>query len=171
MRPAKFALAFATAVLCFAVLCLTPASAQQFYGSITGTVTDPSGAVLPNATVTVINSDTNSTVVLKTNGAGVYVANSLIVGTYRVEAESPGFRRAIAGRIPLEVGASPKVDLTLSVGQTSEAVEVSAANAPILQTQQADLGQTIGSTQLEQLPTQSGSGRSPYNFLVLARRA
>jgi len=137
------------------------AMAQQFYGTITGTVSDPSGAVVPNATIKVINVDTNVTVVLKTNAAGVYVANNLIVGTYRVEAEAVGFKRAIASRIPLEVGATPKLDLELAVGQTNESVTVTEANSPILQTQQTDLGQTVDSSRLEQLPTFSNSGRRP----------
>src|SRR5262249_53556381 len=146
-----------------------PLGAQQFYGTITGTVTDPTGAVVANATVKVTNVNTNITVLSKTNGAGVYVANSLIVGTYRVQVEASGFKKAIADKINLEVGATPKVDLALTVGQSSETVEVTAANAPILQTEQTDLGQTIGATQLQQLPTQGGTrGRSPYSFLQLA---
>jgi hypothetical protein len=138
------------------------------FGTISGVVTDPTGAVLPGVNVTVTNVDTNVAVRLKTNGAGVYVASSLNPGMYRVEAEAKGFRKALANNILVEVNAKPKVDLTLSVGQTSETIEVAAENTPILQTQQADLGQTVGSRELEQLPTQSGSGRSPYNFLALA---
>ena len=145
-----------------------PVGAQQFYGSITGTVTDVTGAVVPNANVRVTNADTNVTVVSRTNGAGVYAANNLVVGTYRVEAEASGFKRAVASNIALEVGATPKVDLALAVGQTNEAVEVTAANAAILQTEQTDLGQTLDSSRLQQLPTFSGSGRRPYNFLTLA---
>jgi Carboxypeptidase regulatory-like domain/TonB dependent receptor-like, beta-barrel len=156
------------AMVAFLVAFTAGAMAQQFYGTITGTVSDPSGAVVPNATIKVINVDTNVTVILKTNAAGVYVANNLIVGTYRVEAEAVGFKRAIADRIPLEVGATPKLDLQLAVGQTNESVTVTEANSPILQTQQTDLGQTVDSSRLEQLPTFSNSGRRPYNLLTLA---
>lgn len=145
-----------------------PAAAQQFYGSITGSVTDATGAVVPNANVRVTNIDTNVAVVSKTNSAGVYVANNLIIGTYRVEAEAAGFKRAVVNNIALEVGATPKVDLALAVGQANEVVEVTGQNAPMLQTEQTDLGQTLNVTQLQQLPTQSGAGRSPYNFLSLA---
>src|SRR5262249_61110342 len=104
----------------------------------------------------------------KTNGRGVYVAHKLIVGTYRVEAEAAGFKRVVANRIPLEVGATPKVDLALAVGQTTESVTVTEANSPILQTQQTDLGQTVDSSRLQELPTFSNGGRRPYNFLTLA---
>ena len=145
-----------------------PAAAQQFYGTITGTVTDPTGALVANATVRVTNVDTNVTVLSKTNGAGVYVANSLIVGTYRIQVEASGFKKAVADKINLEVGATHKVDLALTVGQSNETVEVTSANAPILQTEQADLGQTMDTNRLQELPTFSGSGRRPYNFLSLA---
>ena len=153
----------------FVLVCAPNLGAQQFYGTITGTVTDPSGAVVPNATIKVTNVDTNVTSTLKTNRAGVYVASSLIVGTYRVEAEAAGFKKAVADRITLEVGATPKVDLSLAVGRTTEVVEVTAANAAILQTQQTDLGQTLNITAVQNLPTQGGTrGRSPYSFLQLA---
>jgi hypothetical protein len=152
----------------FVLVCALNVAAQQFYGTITGTVTDPSGAVLPNATIKVTNVDTGVTTTLKTNGAGVYVASSLIVGTYRVEAEAAGFKRTVAEKIILEVGATPKVDLALAVGQSTESVTVTESNAPILQTQQADLGQTMDTSRLQELPTFSDSGRRPYNFLVLA---
>src|SRR4030095_14933279 len=79
-----------------------------------------------------------------------------------------GFKRAVANNIVLEVGATPKVDLSLSVGQTNEVVEVTAANAAILQTEQTDLGQTMDTARLQELPTFSNSGRRPYNFLALA---
>src|SRR5437667_12115151 len=98
--------------------------------------------MLPHANVKVTNVDTNVTTTLNTNVAGVYVASILIVGTYRVEAEAAGFKKAVADRITLEVGATPKVDLSLAVGRTTEVVEVTAANAAILQTEQTDLGQT-----------------------------
>lgn len=148
------------------------AAAQQFYGTITGTVTDPTGAVVPNANVKVTNTNTNVTAALKTNDAGVYVANSLVVGTYRVDVEVAGFKKAVAEGITLDVGATPKVDLALAVGQSSETVIVTEKNTITLQTQQADLGQTVDSSTLMNLPIEGGgigaNGRSPYNLLSLA---
>jgi Carboxypeptidase regulatory-like domain len=143
-------------------------AAQGLFGTISGLVTDPSGAVVAGATVKVTNTATNVTVSSKTNGAGVYNATSLNPGTYRVEAEAKGFKTAVADGVLLEVNAHPKVDLRLTVGQSSEVVEVTGENAAILQTQQTDLGQTLNTRRLEQLPTQSSTGRSPYNFLALA---
>ena len=148
--------------------CTLNGGAQGLFGTISGTVTDASGAVVPQATVKVTNVGTNVTVALKTNGAGVYNATSLNPGTYKVEAEAQGFKTAVADGVLLEVNAHPVVNLRLTVGQSKEVVEVTAENTALLQTQTTDLGQTLNTRQLEQLPTQSGSGRSPYNFLVLA---
>jgi len=167
MKSGKFGAAFAVIAL-FAFVCPQKVPAQGLFGGISGVVTDSSGAVIPGATVRVTNVETDVTTVWKTNSAGLYNATNLNPGTYKVEAEATGFKRALAQGILVQVNAMPKVDLTLSVGLASETIEVTAENTPILQTQQTDLGQTIGSRELEQLPTQSGSGRSPYNFLVLA---
>jgi hypothetical protein len=152
----------------FTITCAHVVLAQGLFGSISGVITDSSGAVVSGATVKVINLDTNVTAVLKTNGAGLYNATSLNPGNYKVEAEMSGFKTAVANSILVEVNANPKINLTLSVGETSETVEVTGENTPILQTQQTDLGQTVDTTRLQQLPTQSGSGRSPYSFLTLA---
>jgi hypothetical protein len=167
VRRARF-IAVVVGSILVVLFCALNVVAQQFYGTITGTITDPSRAVVPNATVKVTNVDTNVTTTLKTNGAGVYVASSLIVGMYRVEAEAVGFKKAVADGITLEVGATPKVDLSLAVGRTTEVVEVTAANAATLQTEQTDLGQTMDTSRLQELPTFSNSGRRPYNFLTLA---
>jgi Carboxypeptidase regulatory-like domain/TonB dependent receptor len=172
MKQAKFALTFAGVVFCLNVFSPLPISAQQFYGAITGTVTDPSGAVVPSANVKVVNVNTNVMVALKTNSAGVYVASNLIVGTYRVEAEASGFKKSVVDNIVLQVGATPKVDLALAVGQSAETVDVTAANTALLQTQQTDLGQTVDANTLSNLPIEGGgigaNGRSPYNLLTLA---
>jgi len=167
MKPGKLVVAI-TVIALAVFVCPQQLSAQGLFGSMSGVVTDASGAVVIGATVKVTNIDTNVTTTWKTNGAGVYNATSLNPGTYKVQAEAKGFKTAVANNIVLEVNAKPKVDLALTVGQASEVVEVTAVNTPILQTQQTDLGQTLNSRELEQLPTQSGSGRSPYNFLVLS---
>ena len=150
------------------VLVLPKVTAQGLFGSISGTVRDSSGAVVTGATVKVTNTATNVSAMLTTNSAGVYVATNLNPGVYDVLAEAKGFKTAVANKIPVEVNASPRVDLTLSVGQAKEVVEVTAENTAVLNTEKTDLGQTVNTRQLEELPTQSASGRSPYNFLSLA---
>jgi len=142
--------------------------AQGLFGTISGIVNDSSGAVVPGATVRVRNVNTSVEVAVTTNGAGAYAATSLNPGAYDVEAEAKGFKTAIVRGITLEVGANPKIDLTLQVGQVAEHVEVTAENAPLLQTQQSDLGQTVNQRQLEELPISSSSGRNVYSLLPLA---
>ena len=167
MRPVKFAIALALVTL-FVFAHPHQLSAQGLFGSVSGVVTDSSGAVVSGATIKVTNIETNVTTTWKTNGAGVYNATSLNPGTYKVEADAKGFKTGVAKNILVEVNSNPKVDLKLAIGEATERIEVTAANTPILQTQQTDLGQTVERQQLEELPTQSGTGRSPYNFLVLA---
>jgi len=140
-----------------------PAAAQGVYGIISGTVRDSSGAVLPAATVTVTNVDTSVTKSLATNDAGVYSATNLIPGVYKVEASLSGFKTAVAEGIALEVNAHPRVDVVLQVGPTAEAVNV-IAEAPLLQTEQTNLGQTVTQKQIEQLPT----GRNLFSLIPLA---
>jgi hypothetical protein len=154
----------------FSILVLYSANilAQGLFGTISGVVTDSSGASIPGATLRVTNVGTNVVVTLTTNGVGVYVANSLNPGTYKVEAEAKGFKTSIVTGIALEVNANPKIDLTLQVGPVTQSVEVTVENAPLLQTQQSDLGQTVNQRQLEQLPTFSGTGRNVYSLLSLA---
>ncbi len=157
----------ATTVVCIALALVgiskVPVAAQGVFGAISGTVMDPSGAVLPRATVTVTNIDTRVTTTLATNEAGVYTASNLIPGTYRVQGSLSGFKTAIADAIVLQLNANQKVDLVLQVGEASEAVNV-IAEAPLLQTQQTNLGQTVSQTQIEQLPT----GRSLFSLIPLA---
>jgi len=139
--------------------------AQGLFGTISGTVTDSSGAAVSGVTIKVTNIDTNVSKTLTSNGAGLYSANSLNPGKYRVEAGASGFKTAIANGILLGVGANEKVDLTLSPGSVNESVEVTASNTALVQTETSDLGQTIGRRELDQLPT----GRSVFgDFLLLA---
>ncbi len=168
VRHTRVAASLTGFVLAVLTLCPPPMTGQALYGTISGSVTDPSGAVVAGAVVKVTNVNTGVIRTFTTNHVGIYSANSLIPGVYKVEAEAKGFKTAVADKILLEVNANPKVDLALTVGQTNEKVEVTAENAAILHTQQSDLGQTLNVTQLQDLPTQSAYGRSPYNFLALA---
>jgi Carboxypeptidase regulatory-like domain/TonB dependent receptor len=168
MKSARFAVALAVIAL-FVFVRSQKLPAQALFGTISGIVTDPSGAAVPGATVKVTNSQTNVTSTLKTNAAGVYNASSLNPGVYTLAAEAKGFKTSVVKNITLEVNANPKVDLTLSVGAINEVVVVTAANTPILQTQESDLGQTVNEQQLEQLPTQSSSGRNIYSLIPLAQ--
>jgi len=140
---------------------------QGLFGSIRGVITDAGGAVVQGATVKLTNVNTNVVTVLTTNSAGEYSATSLNPGIYDIQAEAPGFKAAIAKGITLQVNASPKVDLTLQVGQSTQTVEVTA-EADILQTQQTNLGQSVNQVQLDELPLFSSSGRNIFNLIPLA---
>jgi hypothetical protein len=164
MRLARRSAAGLLVLALFAiVLSAVPEAAQAVFGVISGTVSDSSGAVLPGATVNVTNVETSVTKTLTTNEAGVYNATNLIPGAYRVEASLPGFKTAVVSSITLEVNANQKVDVTLQVGEAAEVVNVTAL-APLLQTEQTNLGQTVTQQQIEQLPT----GRALFSLIPLA---
>src|SRR6476619_2573101 len=103
------------------------AFSQSDRAAITGTVTDPSGAPIPDAAVTATNISTNVTTQTRTSGQGVYTIPYLLLGTYRVTAEIQGFKRAVKSDVILTGGASVRADLMLEIGTTTEQVEVRAA--------------------------------------------
>jgi outer membrane receptor protein involved in Fe transport len=149
------------------MLCSTPVAGQAVFGTISGVVTDPSGAVIPGAAVKVTNLNTGVSKTLITNGAGAYNAASLPPGTYEVQVDLKGFKTAVAKDITVEVSGNARVDLKLEIGQTTESVEVTS-EAPLLQTQQSSIGQTVSQKQLDMLPVQGGTGRSIYNLVALS---
>jgi hypothetical protein len=163
MRRGSAALAIPGLILLVICVSSSLSVAQGVFGTITGTVTDSTGGVLPGATVTVTNIRTNVGKTLTTNEAGVYSATSLIPGPYKVEGAITGFKTAVVDVVTLEVNATLKIDLTLEVGQTAEQVSVEA-DSPLLQAEQTSMGQTVTQQQIEQLPT----GRNLYNLIPLA---
>ncbi|HWR50010.1 MAG TPA: carboxypeptidase regulatory-like domain-containing protein [Bryobacteraceae bacterium] len=142
-----------TTVSLLALVCLLAVSAagQTITGSITGTVTDPSGAVVTNAKVTAINAATGVTSEAVTNEAGVYRLQFLRVGNYNLAVETTGFKKFSGGPFGLEVNQVARVDVKLEIGNTSETVEVTSV-APILQTETTATGDTITSQKLSSLP-------------------
>ena len=157
----------AVCFLCAGLLFGQPTFAQGLFGTISGTVTDSSAAVVPGATVKVTNINTRVTTALATNAAGLYVASSLNPGVYEVQAEAAGFKTAVASGNTLQVGVNLRVNLTLEVGQTSETVSV-VAETPLLKTEQSNVSQTVTSDLLSDLPVQSGGGRQVWNLVPLA---
>jgi hypothetical protein len=142
-------------ILLFAGLLLTylaaPAAGQTTFGSITGTVTDQSGAVVPGATVTVTNEGTGIQRKVTTTGSGVYVVPDLGVGSYRVRAEKTGFGAYEKTGVHLNADQTVNVDAGLVVASTGTTVEVTSAAAPI-STQTGTIGNVTLPTQLEQMP-------------------
>src|SRR6266849_3467067 len=117
-------------------------AAQSGAGSISGSVRDPTGAVVQNATVTVTNTATNVAMTLASNAAGDFTAPNLPVGQYNVRIEKPGFRPAALNNITLNASANVRADLTLQIGAAQQTVEVQA-NAVQVQTEDAKTSVTV----------------------------
>lgn len=138
------------------------AAAQVDEGSITGTVQDPSGAVVPNADVTLVNVDQGITLQTKTNGSGGYTFSPVRIGHYTVTVSAPGFAKTTQRNLTVQVAQVLQVNVTLKPGGATETIEVNTA-PPVLQTQEASVGQVISGTEVNNLPL---NGR---NFTFLAQ--
>ena len=151
-------LAIAT-VMGFAAMSFAQATLST--GSIQGTVTDQTGAVVPDARVTITNGGTGQTLTFTTNSAGLYNSGSLIPGDYKVRVEDKGFRTSELP-VTVEVGAISSGNIKLEVGQTSQVVEVQGTTVAV-NTEQATVQGVVTPEQIENLPL---NGR---NFLDLAQ--
>ncbi len=125
--------------------------AQSTSALLTGTVTDPNGAAVAGAKVTITNTQTNVAITLTTNNEGVYVATALQPGNYEVIAEATGFRKLTKSGIKLEIGQAVRSDLQLVVGAVDQVIEVSSATV-LLQTEQSLLDQGVEQKLVENLP-------------------
>src|SRR5881396_2825664 len=139
----------------------------QATAQISGTVKDPSGAVLPGVDITVTQTDTGIARNAVTNETGSYVLPNLAVGPYKLEAALPGFRTCVQTGIVLQVNGSPVVNPVLEVGQVSEQVEVQA-NAAMVETRNAGVGQVIENQRILELPL---NGRQVSDLITLAGAA
>lgn len=127
------------------------ASAQEVYGSIFGTVTDPSGAVVPNADVTVTDISKDTKFPTTTNATGEYRVDHLIPDNYSVSVTAKGFSTASVASVTLYANTAPEVDVKLQTGAATSTVEVTAA-APLLQTDRADVSDILDSRTVADLP-------------------
>jgi len=125
--------------------------AQEITGNISGTVTDPTGSVIPAATVTVTNTGTGVARTTQATSTGVFFLNNLPVGNYRLAVESAGFKKYEATGIRLDVNDRLNFAVKMQIGALSEAVEVSAA-AVQLQTETGEISNLVGAAQTEALP-------------------
>lgn len=135
------------------------AHAQILYGSVTGTVTDKTGAVIPGATVTLTNQGTGAVRKATADAVGNYNFVDVLPGTYTVSVEKNGFNTFIQKNIPLEVNHQIRVDAALQPGVVQTQIVVNEAT-PELQTQTAEVNHQITNTQIEQLPLTSSQGRT-----------
>jgi Carboxypeptidase regulatory-like domain len=132
-------------------------------GTITGTITDPSGAVVPAAAVAVKNTATQAERALTTNEAGIYVAQFLQPGAYEITITKPGFNKTLRTGLTLQVGQSLTVNFTLAVQSSTETMTVDAA-AAIVDTEKTEMSQVVSQTQKENLPI---AGRRWEGFALL----
>jgi outer membrane receptor protein involved in Fe transport len=137
-------------VLAFSMVFSWSALAQST-ATIQGTVTDATGASVPNATVTVRNQNTGEERTTTTDSAGIYVVPSLPIGTYRVEVKSSGMQTTVATNLPLEVGSNVRQDFSMKVAATSETVEITAA-APVVESNSVSVGAVVNQKTVQEIP-------------------
>jgi len=136
----------------------------QTGGQITGEVRDPSGALVPNASVTVTNTATNAARSTETNAAGLYSFPDLTPGIYNVKVVSTGFDTLVKANIELQVQQTARVDFALVVGTATQTVEV-AANAALLSTENATVGTVIDGARIAEMPL---NGRNYLSLVSLS---
>jgi hypothetical protein len=138
--------------------------AQEFRATVTGHVTDTSGAAMPKVAVQITSLGTNESAVAISNGQGVYTLPFLKPGTYRLSAEAAGFKKYIRDNIVLNVGDAAGIDIAMEVGQANESVTVTA-ETPTLETENANHGLVIDQTRVTELPL---NARNPFMLSVLS---
>src|SRR5579864_6354499 len=138
--------------LLFVLLAAASLSAQTFRGTILGTVTDPSGAVIAGAKVTVKNVGTGLERTTETSADGSYSLPELPIGSYTVTVTQSGFQTFVATGVTVDVATERRIDAALKPGEVSTRVEVAGELLPQVETTSAELGGTLTSETIESLP-------------------
>src|SRR5438309_4972306 len=149
--PKRTAVALSVAVIWALSLFAAQGYAQVTGATLSGTITDPSGAVIPNAQVSVRNTATGVTREVTADTAGFYSVPNLLPGNYEVTVMSPGFSTARQSNVELGVGAQQQLNISLKVGETSQTVEVTEA-APLIQLTSSTLSAQVEATTVRELP-------------------
>jgi hypothetical protein len=137
----------------------------QYRASIQGVITDPQGAVVPGATVTLTDKETNRTLTATSNDAGVYNFNALPPSRYSLTVEKQGFKKTVLGDIGLIAEQANAINLRLDLGGATDTVTVSAESAPAIDTETANISGTVTAHQIQSLPS---FGRDVYQLAQLA---
>jgi hypothetical protein len=140
-----------------------PLSAQLDRGTVTGVITDPSGAVIPGVQISIRNTATSAAYRSSSNETGQYTVPNLPVGDYQMVFEATGFKKLIRSGVTVGVGAVLRVDVPLQLGPTADSIEVTA-EVPRLQTETPEVGTTLSNKPLLDLPLTFASGRRPEAF-------
>jgi hypothetical protein len=151
-------------IIAICLVCASACYAQLETGTILGTITDASGAVVPNAPITVQNQGTSISLNVTSDGYGNYVAPVLPIGTYRVTVAAAGFKTQVKENILLRQADRTRIDVTLEAGAVTERVTVTA-EAPVVESATTALGGVVSSQQVSELPL---NGRSLTSLIGLA---
>src|SRR5260370_739676 len=152
-------LPFVSSVLLFAAIVF----GQAFTGSISGLVTDPTGALLTGANITITDIAKNTTYKAATNEAGFFLIGQLPPSTYRVTAEKPGFRKYVLDAVPLSTQQKVSADIAMELGSVSENVQVTA-EAQLVESTTSTLGAVVENKRIVDLPL---NGRNILNLAAL----
>src|SRR5581483_10052389 len=142
----------------FTVLLLLPAAlfSQEYRGTISGAVTDPTGANIPGVKIVVTETHTGTKIETVSDAAGSYSAPFLLPGDYEIAASIKGFKESVRKGVHVGAGDHPVIDIRLDVGEASQSVEVTA-DASMLNTENASAGQAITTKEVEDLPLNGGT--------------
>ena len=170
MKRVYVSLMAAVAGLAIAVFSTPNVCGQATFGNVSGTVTDPAGAAIPNAQVSITDTERGETYQTKTNGSGNYTQTHLLAGQYKIVIAAAGFADLNATAV-VQVDATTRVDGQMQIGKAATEVTVSG-EAPLLIKDRAEVSTTLTATELERLPildrnvtsllvSLPGAGRSP----------
>ena len=159
---------FGPALSCAILACSIYAQSDR--GTVTGTILDQSGSVVPNVTVTITNLETGASFQTVSTATGNYTVGSLPAGTYQIVVAAPGFTRFVQKGVLVQVAQTERIDVKLAVGSASETVTV-MAEAPLLKTENSEQSHTMTGQQIGNLPINfsvlsGGYVRSPYAFIT-----
>lgn len=156
-----------TIFLLFVGIIFLPSGArgQAVTATLVGSITDPVGAVVPNAPVSITNQGTGAVTSTKSNESGNYTFTFLPPGTYKVTVIAPGFQKKITSEVSVPVNTTTRVDVSLQIGSTSETVTVTD-QAPLLQTDRADVSEQIEAKQVLELPVGNSQNFQELESLI-----
>ena len=157
--------------LCLLVTCIVLLAlalpAQTFFGSIVGTVSDTSGAIIPGASVTLTSLGTSERRTAETNSSGFYQFLNLVPGRFKVEVEKAGFKHLTRDEVLVETQAAVRIDATMQIGEVGQTVEVTA-QTPLLQAENSSIGTEVSQRAVNEMPL---NGRNVLNLIELAAGA
>lgn len=172
MKKLRPTMQFAVFIL-FLISMLCPSLAQQTTGNVRGLVKDPTGAIIPNAHVTITDKKTGNSLTTESSGEGEFRFNNLLAGDYQITVESANFKKLTLNDVRVVLNQTTDVPVTLQVGIQSETVEISAEGAELVQTTTTNLSRNFNSRQVVEFPqtsitTANSASSGIYNLALLS---